>query len=238
MPPILSWRIFILPQEIKDKIFFELLKIYLLVGKIFLNSAGLLSKKYMAEASVMFKYHHDADKYAQPDVSIFSVLNIYWTKHAKHLLYGCNTFVLPPNDLGYDLMNLFEHWNPRAQKLIKSVEVRLSMRDFTDLAEMPHLAPLWRKWILSAWKRTFSGLRDLQPHTLLIDCRVLAPEFPLFVADKLNFSKIFKMVTPAVIQIRADFPEHERRLMRSIKAGARSMNSNRIKKGKMKISVV
>ena len=215
-------------------IFLEQLKIFLLTGKIFLNSMGFVWKKSAGESSALFKSHEDADKYGKPDVSIFRALNKYWTQRAKHLLYGCNVFVLPPTGLVHDLMELFELWDLCAQKLVKSVEVRLSMRDFIDIVEIPLLFPIWRKWILSMWTKTFIGLRNLQLHHLLIGCRALVPENIFFLADKLNFSKILGIVTPAVIQIIADCPEHEERLTRRIRMGARFHNSYLIVDGSTK----
>ena len=212
-------------------IFLELLKLYLLTGKIFLNYMGNLWQDHAGFTLAYSKIHDDADKYAKPDVSIFRALNKYWTERAKHLLYSYNTFVLPPTDIINDSKRIFQDWDPRVLRLVKLFEVRLAISDSLDFLQCARLFPLWRKWIIHTWTMTFKGLRDVRPHHLLIDCRISFPEDRFFFADKLNFSKIPKMVSPKVIEVLADCSKHKERLLQRIQSGARSNGSYIIEKG-------
>ena len=141
-----------LPNEIRDHIFIELLKLCLQPGKIFLNRHG------KPDLAVHGMRSRRRDRYRRPDLSIFLALSKAYLPLAAKLLYQGNTFVLPSGLVSSDF---FERWNRADILILPFVELAITDDDvcyyrYLPCCHRPNPDPVNFDFRRNAWQRSLS----------------------------------------------------------------------------------
>ena len=120
----LELRLATLPLELLDEILFHLLELWLVPGKIYLESNGHLGR---SEADEQYTVNIRGANLRKPNLTIMSALNKSWLAQAKTMLYYPNIWVLPRGNVASEF---FRHWDPTDLQQL-SVKLRPNWRDFS-----------------------------------------------------------------------------------------------------------